>query len=608
MRSTLAIVAVLVIAAEAAAELTPDQVAVIAMAESEQSRQLAEHYLEARAVPESHLLLLEGRPGETIRRAQWETEVRPAIRAWLGSDGRRERIRCVVTCWDVPLRIERRRNDAPETVARQESLARSRAHLVEQFSGLIQTLDALLPAGEPPERPALRVDSETRALTGQFESAFNAARDRLNSVESAGEKKRVGAILERTFALSGGITALLRLVAQGGGTTSLDPQVAQRVEVLRGQLKGLAEGLQALGSLPDTPARDVQMLRLIQQISGLIGAIQWIDREQQALRQNETGSSFDSELSLVLWPDYPLMRWVPNVLHYRFPNPSAGQPPTLMVSRLEAPTFELAKKLVDTAVAVEKVGLTGKVYLDARGIRFDPKRDQRGSYGEFDQSLRDLAARIRQHTQLEVVLDDQATLFAEGACPDAALYCGWYSLARYIDAFDWRPGAVGYHLASSEARTLRTPGNQVWCNAMLEDGIGATLGPVQEPYLSAFPLPDDFFSLLLTGRYTLVEVYYRTKPHNSWAMVLVGDPLYNPFKVNAPMEESSLPERIKAGPSVAGSGPAAEEPPAEEPPPEGPPPEEPPDELPPDDGPRPDQPPAERRPASQPAPGKLVRK
>ena len=118
-------------------------------------------------------------------------------------------------------------------------------------------------------------------------------------------------------------------------------------------------------------------------------------------------------------------------------------------------------------------------------------------------------------------------------------------MARYVDAFDWKPGAVGYHLASSEASVLRKPGAKVWCNAMLEDGVCATLGPVYEPYLSAFPLPDDFFSLLLTGRHTLAEVYYRTKPFNSWVMVLVGDPLYNPFKGRPLLGDDDLPERMK---------------------------------------------------------------
>ena len=119
----------------------------------------------------------------------------------------------------------------------------------------------------------------------------------------------------------------------------------------------------------------------------------------------------------------------------------------------------------------------------------------RGGYGEYDQSLRDLAERLRKHTKLDVVLDDKSPLFAAGKCPDAALYCGWYSLANYVDAFAWRPGAVGYHIASSEAVDLRQPGSLLWCPAMLERGVVATLGPTFEPYLSAFPLPDDFFPL-----------------------------------------------------------------------------------------------------------------
>jgi hypothetical protein len=36
--------------------------------------------------------------------------------------------------------------------------------------------------------------------------------------------------------------------------------------------------------------------------------------------------------------------------------------------------------------------------------------------------------------------------------------------------------------------------------------------------------------LLLDGRLTLAEVYALSKPFWSWQMVLIGDPLYRPFK------------------------------------------------------------------------------
>jgi hypothetical protein len=56
------------------------------------------------------------------------------------------------------------------------------------------------------------------------------------------------------------------------------------------------------------------------------------------------------------------------------------------------------------------------------------------------------------------------------------------------------------------------------------------LGPVAEPYLQSFPLPDQFFPLLMTGKLSLLEVYFLTVPHLSWMQILIGDPLYRPFK------------------------------------------------------------------------------
>ena len=138
---------------------------------------------------------------------------------------------------------------------------------------------------------------------------------------------------------------------------------------------------------------------------------------------------------------------------------------------------------------------------------------------------------------MEVITNNKNELFQPGDCPDAAIYCGWYSLGNYIDAFDWVKGSVGYHIASNEAQTLKDPEKKVWCKGMLNDGIGATLGPTYEPYLPAFPRPEQFFLMLLSGKYTLAECYYATKPFNSWTMTLIGDPLYNPFKAKPGLKE-----------------------------------------------------------------------
>ncbi len=234
----------------------------------------------------------------------------------------------------------------------------------------------------------------------------------------------------------------------------------------------------------------------------------------------ETNASVDSELSMVLFQPYDLYRWQPNMLRG---NVLGLDFRTLMVSRLDGPSYEIIKGLIDKALTAEEAGLKGIAYIDSRGFK------QRNLYGHFDQSLRDLAVFIRWSTKMPIKEEQTGKLFAPGSCPQTAVYCGWYSLKKYVDAFDFVDGAVGFHIASFEAQHLRDPNSTTWCAAMLADGITATLGPVSEPYLHTFPLPKAFFAELFKGG-CLVEAYYYSKPFNSWQLVLIGDPLYRPFK------------------------------------------------------------------------------
>ncbi len=237
---------------------------------------------------------------------------------------------------------------------------------------------------------------------------------------------------------------------------------------------------------------------------------------------NETAASVDSELSMVLFADYELYHWQPNRLKDTVLGLSLN---TLMVSRLDGPGFGIAKGLIDKALAAEQTGLKGAAYIDSRGIPDDKKPY---SFGHFDQSLRDLAVLTRLRTEMTVTHEPTEKLFAPGSCPRTAIYCGWYNLQKYVDAFDFVDGAIAYHISSLEAVDLRDPNSSQWCPAMLADGATVTLGAVAEPYLNSFPEPKAFFLELFKGR-CLVEAYYNTNPFNSWQLVLIGDPLYKPF-------------------------------------------------------------------------------
>jgi uncharacterized protein (TIGR03790 family) len=278
----------------------------------------------------------------------------------------------------------------------------------------------------------------------------------------------------------------------------------------------------------------------------LTGRLRELDQRKRKLDQAETEACVDSELMLLWWDRYPLYRWQLNPLYFQVPERvRKGNPPVLMTCRLDGPSVELVKRLVDQAIEVEKKGLSGKVYVDARGIRYNPKAEPDGfGYGGYDESLREMARLLETEAKLPVTLDDKAALFAPGSCPECALYCGWYSLANYVACCKFVPGAVAYHIASAEAVSLRNPGAKFWCKNLLDNGVIATLGPVAEPYTLGFPKPAEFFGFLVTGKYTLVECYSKTVVFSSWMTVLVGDPLYNPFARNPRLR----PEQVLPSP------------------------------------------------------------
>ena len=84
------------------------------------------------------------------------------------------------------------------------------------------------------------------------------------------------------------------------------------------------------------------------------------------------------------------------------PGPRGPPRPTLMVTRIDAPTEQLAHDLITTSIKVEQEGLKGVAALDARGKR------PTDAYGRYDQTIRDLATLLRSKTKMPVVLDDQS--------------------------------------------------------------------------------------------------------------------------------------------------------------------------------------------------------
>ena len=568
-------------ARRSSAELQPSEIAIVAARGNRESEDLAKYYSRVRGVPIENICLVDVPATEVCQREQWRTSIRPEIHQWLMDKDPHQKIRCLVTMWGIPLKI----GPAPPDVKLQhyqQFLEAERTQRLQLLGKVVQRFDAIAPAegnsataakegtdkspktSAPADKKSPGApdppDAELARWQSQLEKALQSAQARASKLTHELERNAANGELQQLATATGGLNVLLTaLNQQVQSNGAANPAAKSEFDTIRGRMIAFNDSRAMVDQLPAGIERDAVELALVERTGGLMASVQWLGQQLDVVKKNETGASFDSELTLVMWPDdYQLLRWQPNYLRPGYNN---SQLPysfrTMMVSRIDAPTLKLAKGLIDNAISVEKSGLRGTAYFDARGLaKPEDTNLQPGSYADYDHCLLQLAKVMNEQTDIKVVLENTPELFQPGQCKDAALYCGWYSLGKYIDAFEWVPGAVGYHLASAEAATLRDPGSQVWCKKMLEHGVCATIGPVYEPYLAAFPRPDEFFTLLLRGELTLVECYSLTNPDNSWMMTLIGDPLYRPFKYRAAANSSAskrpAPQAADAAPATPG--------------------------------------------------------
>ncbi|MDN5940472.1 MAG: TIGR03790 family protein [Nitrospira sp.] len=511
----------------ARAGLQPSHVVILANAKSPESLAVARHYAAQRAVPDSHIVRLELPFRDSLTRQEYEESVVVPLRRALEAKQLAQTARVIVTTYGVPLRVDAPRLSPEE----QRWLAEAKKAVKTSRAGLerLENLFEKMTPGSPnvegltpiPAQDILEM-ARTMALLPHVDRAWRAAVQHVQQLPRPESEQALQELVRHTQQY-GGWGILLQKESRAGraGTPTDTPAMA----AWRRLLEQTSPYWAGLGREPIRLQRQL-IYRWTERLFGLRGLLELASAEVDLLTYTYADASLDSELSLLWWDRdlYPVAwRWG-NPL---FQNSAAAQTdlPILMVSRLDAPTAELAKGLVDQALQAERSGLQGTVYFDARGLKATD------TYGVYDQSLRDAAEVVKQQSSYTVVLDNvAATLSQLGAAPDVALYIGWYKLRSYEDAFTFKPGAIGYHMASAEAITVHNRGERGWCKNALERGIAATLGSVGEPYLDAFPEPARFTTLLLTGKYSLAEVYYLTSRYVSWRMALFGDPLYNPMR------------------------------------------------------------------------------
>ena len=144
-----------------------------------------------------------------------------------------------------------------------------------------------------------------------------------------------------------------------------------------------------------------------------------VEAQINYLTTDATASATDNELAL-LWRDYyPRQHWLMNPLSVvRLQNRIST---TLMVMRLDGPDPAAVRRIMQTSVEVEKTGLKGIVAIDARGLSPIDDKGNSSAFGQFDQTLRNLAYFIRVKTNLKIRLDDQDLVFPPHSVNNVAL-------------------------------------------------------------------------------------------------------------------------------------------------------------------------------------------
>jgi uncharacterized protein (TIGR03790 family) len=199
----------------------------------------------------------------------------------------------------------------------------------------------------------------------------------------------------------------------------------------------------------------------------------------------------------------------------------ARLPFLILTARIDAASHATCERMIRDALETEESGLWGMAYVDIAN-----------KFPQGDQWLETLAA-ASSRAGIPTVIDRfNETLPKNYPMADAAMYFGWYDgnvSGPFLNPqFKFRKGAVAAHLHSFSAAQMSNP-NSHWCAPLLERGAAVTLGNVFEPYLHLTHDLGLLHQRLLDG-FSWVEACWMAMPVTSWQGVILGDPLYRPFK------------------------------------------------------------------------------
>jgi len=517
--------------------LGPQQIALVVNRNNPDSLKLALQYAAARGIPDGRVISLDLPDAEEISFDDYERKVVPPIREFLRAHGLARNVTCLVTFYGVPFRI-RDRIDTDDEKNELADLKLQLATVISQIQPLVQQEEQLARSMDAGFTPLATVanDSDVHSLQRRYQAALASIGSHFGATTSPSDHARTSGELLNLISRLGGVAETLDF------TRAKDSTAIQEWQAARAEVTQAARQVQWQEERRYDPIARGNVRRIVTRFFGLLQLGQVTESQIDYLTPGLTNAALDNELALLWLHYYPRNGPWLNPLYFRTTNPI--REPIMMVSRLDGPDSQTVARMIKTTLQVEGHGLHGFFAINSFGFPDHLAANGQNLYKVFDRRFRDLSALVMAHSQMPV-RELYTGLFQNREIEPTALYCGWYSLRHYVPGMRFSPGAVGYHVASLEMVGLHDRGEPGWVHGLLSDGVVATVGPVAEPYLSAFPAPDEFFPLLMTGKLTLAEVYWKTEQLTSWMMCLIGDPLYTPFKVDPALRPEDLPPDLQ---------------------------------------------------------------
>ncbi|MEM7674053.1 MAG: TIGR03790 family protein [Verrucomicrobiota bacterium] len=245
-----------------------------------------------------------------------------------------------------------------------------------------------------------------------------------------------------------------------------------------------------------------------------------LDGPELVKQFNTLRGAVDSDLSLIPTGNHRLLGPIDNPLFNEKAPSLIRRRAVMRVSRLDGPTFESAKALVDNALEGERSGVWGRALIDIGG----PHKQGDDWFRTLkEQILKDIWELSEKPGKQRFQIGDRTD--------DAAIYFGWYTSKvdgpfKELD-YQFAPGAFGFHLHSSSAGSMRKRSHH-WTPALIDRGITATVGNVFEPFLHLTHQPQMIYEALREGK-TWGEATYYAITGLSWQAISIGDPKYRPF-------------------------------------------------------------------------------